>query len=334
MTQRIEELLLGASSSMCEVRRLVMRFGPTPLPVLITGPTGAGKGLVAEAIHATSRRTGRYVVANVAALGEGLVESELFGHVRGAFTSSTGARRGLLQHADHGTLFLDEIHRLSPSAQPKLLRVLETRLVRPVGSDNEVCTDFRLISAANQDLEALVDAGRFQGDLSARLARLVICVPPLREHIEDLPILAERCMLALGELAPARLTQSALDALMAYDWPRNVRELQTVIERAAVLADGPWIDRVNVSDAISAGKRNGAISRVPQHEPIAYRLPRSNDPVAERERRLLTALERSGDRVKDAAVLLGVSPNTVYRWMSEFGIATPERRSTRRLTRA
>jgi DNA-binding NtrC family response regulator len=322
---RIEQLLLGSSPSMGEVRRLVMRFGPTPLPILVTGPTGAGKGLVAQAIHESSSRTGRYVVANVAALGDGLVESELFGHVRGAFTSSTGARRGLVQHADQGTLFLDEIHRLSPAAQPKLLRVLETRLVRPVGSDNEVRADFRLISAANEDLEALVEAGRFQSDLLGRLSRLVIHVPSLSEHIEDLPVLAEQFIRGLEGLGAMGFTKAALDVLMNHEWPRNVRELQTVVERAAILANGPLIDRADAIAAISAGIGRAA---------SAYRAVRSIDPDAQRERRLLDALTCSGHRVKGAAALLGVSVNTVYRWMSEFGIATPERRSTRRLSDA
>jgi DNA-binding NtrC family response regulator len=259
VTGRIEELLLGNSSHMREVRRLVGRFGPTRLPVLVTGPTGAGKGLVAQAIHASSRRNGRYVAANVAALGDGLIESELFGHVRGAFTSSAGARHGLVQHADHGTLFLDEIHRLSPTAQPKLLRVLETQLVRPVGSDNEVRSDFRVVSAANEDLESLVNAGRFQGDLLGRLARLVIHVPPLVEHAEDIPVLAERFVSGLEGCCGARFTPAGFHALMEHDWPRNVRELQVVVERAAILADRPWIDRTDVVEAIHVGQRPGCV---------------------------------------------------------------------------
>lgn len=317
---RVEALLLGTSPQIREVRRLVVRFGPTPLPVVVTGPTGAGKGLVAQALHESSRRPGRFVAANVAALGDGLVESELFGHVRGAFTNSAGSRRGLAQHADRGTLFLDEIHRLSPVAQPKLLRALDTQLIRPVGSDNEIRADFRVISAANEDLEDLVDAGRFQGDLLARLSRLVIHVPPLVDHIDDVPLLAERFVQSLEGCAGSRFTQTGFDALMEYDWPRNIRELRTVVERAAILADRPWIDRSDVMAAIQVGQRT-------RHRPLS-----STSPNAQRERRLLDALEASGGQVRGAATLLGVSLNTAYRWLTEFGIATPERRRRPRAT--
>lgn len=332
MTDRIEQLLLGDSAAMRKVRRLVSRFGPTALPVLVTGPTGAGKGLVAQALHETSRRAGRFVVANVAAFGDGVIESELFGHVRGAFTSSTGSRRGLIQHADRGTLFLDEIHRLSRTAQPKLLRVIETQFVRPVGSDNEMRVDFRIVSAANEDLEALADVGRFQGDLLARVSRLVIHVPPLVEHMEDLPLLTERFVRGLDGGEAARFTPSALAALMEYDWPRNVRELQAVVERAVILAERPLIDRTDVRDSIAVSWRQApAVHTHPSVMPAT--IVRSViDAAARRERSIIEALEASGGRVKVAATVLGVSPNTVYRWMSEFGIATPERRSSRRVS--
>jgi DNA-binding NtrC family response regulator len=282
---------------------------------------------VAQALHASSRRKGRYVVTNVAALGDGLIESELFGHVRGAFTSSAGARHGLVQHADHGTLFLDEIHRLSPTAQPKLLRVLETQLVRPVGSDHEVRSDVRVVSAANEDLETMVDAGRFQGDLLARLARLVIHVPPLVDHVEDVPLLAERFVNGLEGFSGARLTPAALDALKDYDWPRNVRELQIVVERAAILCDRPWIDRMDVVAAIQVGRPECAGPRVRDARPLSAKA--GQDLTARRERRLIDALQASGGRVRLAATALGVSRNTVYRWMGELGIAPQERRSAR-----
>lgn len=327
MSERIDELLLGSSSQMCEVRRLVARFGPTPLSVLVTGPTGAGKGLVAQALHVSSRRRGRYVVANVAAFGDGLVETELFGHVRGAFTGAAGSRHGLVQHADHGTLFLDEIHRLSATAQPKLLRVLDTQLVRPVGSDTEVRSDVRVVAAANEDLETMVDAGRFQGDLLARLARLVIHVPPLINHIQDIPLLAERFVNGLEGFSGSRFTPAAFDALKEYDWPRNVRELQVVVERAAILCDRPWIDRVDVVAAIGAGRPECAPSRARDARPLSAKP--GEDLTARRERRLLGALQASGGRVRVAATALGVSRNTVYQSMCELGIAPQERRSSR-----
>jgi DNA-binding NtrC family response regulator len=318
-------LLLGDSPQMREVRRLVRKFAPTMLPVLITGPTGSGKGLVAAALHKASGRKGRYVVANMAALGDGLFESELFGHVRGSFTSSTGPRRGLLQHADGGTVLLDEIHRLSVTAQPKLLRCLETQLVRPVGSDHEVHADFRIVAAANEDLETLVDVGRFQNDLLARLSRLVIDVPPLVDHLEDVPALAERFLHAAPANQAMRITDGGIRALLEYDWPRNVRELQVVIERAYVLAEEPYIDRADVQTAIASGTRRsnsaGRASRaVPGHP----------DTLAERERVIRSTLRETGGKVRLAAARLGISRMTLYRWMTELGIATPERRSSRR----
>lgn len=330
MTEPADQLLIGHSPPMREVRRLVARFAVTGLPVLVTGPTGAGKGLVARALHESSGRPGRYVVANVAALGDGLVDSELFGHVRGAFTGSIGSRRGLIQHADRGTLLLDEVHRLSPLAQPKLLRVLETAYVRPVGSDSEIRCDCRIISAANQDLEALVDAGRFQEDLLARVSRLVIHVPPLRDRIEDVPELAERFVLGVSRSNGSRFTHAGLSTLMEHDWPRNVRELQAVVERAAILSDHPWIDRSDIMSAIHVG-RLAAPSSVREPAEVARDGKSTTYLAARRERQLLEALESSGGHVRAAAVLLRVSPNTVYRWMGEFGVPTPERRRRRRI---
>ena len=322
------ELLLGDSQPMQELRRLVVKFAPTSLPVLIAGPTGSGKGVVARALHVASGRSGRYVVTNMAAFGEGLLESELFGHVRGAFTSSTGTRRGLLQMAHGGTAFLDEVHRLSASAQPKLLRVLETGLLRPVGSDDEVRSDFRVVSAANENLEMLVDAGRFQGDLLARLSRLVIHVPPLVDHLDDVPLLAHRFVQGLVGVRSVCITNSAMDALMEHDWPRNVRELQAVVERAAILAEGSWIDRTEVREAIAAGVRRPDMDRSdPRRASLA--IPERPDRIARRERKLLEALEKSQGRVRLAAVQLGVSKKTVYRWLRELNIDPPERRRPR-----
>ena len=321
---RLEELLIGASLQMREVRRLVARFGPTPLPVLVTGATGVGKGLVAQALHESSRRTGEFVPANVAALGDGLVESELFGHVRGAFTSATGSRRGLAKQAHGGTLFLDEIHRLSPVAQPKLLRAVETKMIRPVGSDSEARADFRVIAAANEDLRTLVDAGRFQADLLARLSRLVIHVPPLGEHREDIPLLAERFVRALEGFATARFTQSGFDALMEHDWPWNVRELQVVVERACVLAEHPIIDRAAIQSAMRAGLRHERTGESLSTSPYDCR-----ECLTEREHLLRSTLKNAGGKVRLAAAQLGVSRMTLYRWMTELGIATPERRRRR-----
>jgi two-component system nitrogen regulation response regulator NtrX len=320
MLDSADDVLLGDSLQMCEVRRLVGKFGPTRLPVLITGPTGAGKGLVATALHRASSRKGRYVVANMAALSDGLVESELFGHVRGSFTSSTGSRRGLLQTADGGTVLLDEVHRLSAIAQPKLLRSLETQLVRPVGSDHEVRSDFRVVAAANEDLERLVEAGRFQDDLLARLSRLVIRVPPLIDHLEDVPLLAQRFLRTLAG-GNVHITDCGMQALLEYHWPRNVRELEVVVERAWVLADEPLIDRRDIQTAIASGIRPTETHRSVQED---------RDPRSERERLIRSTLREAGGKVRIASARLGVSRMTLYRWMEQLGIATPERHSNRR----
>lgn len=328
MLDSTTDTLLGNSSQMSEVRRLARKFGPTRLPVLIVGPTGSGKGLVAAALHKASARRGHYVVANMAALSEGLLETELFGHVRGSFTSSTGSRRGLLQHADGGTVLLDEIHRLSPHAQPKLLRSLETQLVRPVGSDREVRSDFRVVAAANEDLEALVDAGRFQNDLLARLSRLVIHVPPLVNHLEDVPLLANQFLHIVAADPVIRITDNGMRALLEYDWPHNVRELQAVIERAHLLAEQPLIDRRDIQTAIASGIRRDDIDARPAKAAEAW------DPIAERERLIRSMLCATGGKVRLAAIQLGVSRMTLYRWMEQLGIATPERRGSRNALRA
>ena len=318
-------LLLGDSLPMRAIRRLVDKFGPTPLPVLVTGPTGSGKGLIAKALHDASRRAGRYVVANMAAFGDGLLESELFGHVRGAFTNSTGARRGLLLHADLGTIFLDEVHRVSAVAQPKLLRVLETQLVRPVGSDSELKSTFRVVSAANEDLEMLVARGRFQGDLLGRLSRLVINVPPLLDHSDDIPVLAGYFLSAMNGVGATAFTAGAMRLLQEYNWPRNVRELQAVVERASILADNAVIDRSDILAALQCG---APPSPSPANNALVLPL-RHWDPLAQRERQVIDALRAGGGKVRAAAIHLGVSRKTLYRWLQDLGIQPPERRRVR-----
>jgi two-component system response regulator HydG len=317
--------LLGDSMPMRDLRRLVNKFGPTSLPVLVTGPTGSGKGLVAKALHEASRRTGRYVVANMAAFGDGLLESELFGHVRGAFTNSTGSRRGLLLHADLGTIFLDEVHRVSAVAQPKLLRVLETQLVRPVGSDTELKSTFRVVSAANEDLEMLVECGRFQGDLLGRLSRLVITVPPLVDHTEDIPVLAAHFLAAMDGMGATTFTPGAMQLLRQYHWPRNVRELQAVVERASILSDGPLVDRSDILSALNC-------AAPPSHGPSTSTRPSplsDDNGLAQRERRVIEALRAGGGKVRTAAIHLGISRKTLYRWLQDLGIQPPERRRVR-----
>ncbi|HJR63809.1 MAG TPA: sigma 54-interacting transcriptional regulator, partial [Gemmatimonadaceae bacterium] len=225
---------------MARVRELVRQIAPTELSVLIEGPTGAGKELVAQAMHAASRRSGRLVAFNVCAIAETMFEDALFGHVRGAFTGATSDAAGYLVEADKGTVFLDEISGLAMGMQAKLLRVLETREFRPVGARLDRRSDFRVVAATNEPLATLLAERRIRADLAYRLGGVVIQVPSLRERPEDVPVLAcrfmERARASCG--IAVRLSGEALHALQQYDWPGNVRELKNVVERAAVLAEG------------------------------------------------------------------------------------------------
>ncbi|MCU0682925.1 MAG: sigma-54 dependent transcriptional regulator [Polyangiaceae bacterium] len=239
--------LIGQSPPIVALRERVRKIAPTDATVLILGESGTGKELVARALHAQSRRRARPLVAlNCAAIAEGLVESELFGHEKGAFTGATASYPGLLKAADGGTLFLDEIGELPPGAQARLLRVLQAGEVRPVGSTRTVRVDVRLLAATHRDLGAMVKAGAFRGDLYFRLRVLEIKLPPLRDRGGDVLTLArallERAARRLGR-AGLRLRAEAEAALVTHPWPGNVRELENAIERAAVLAEG---------DAISA----------------------------------------------------------------------------------
>src|SRR5215510_4503426 len=238
--------LLGKSAVMQRLFRLLERLAASQSTVLIQGESGTGKELVARALHYNgARRRHPFVPVNCAAMPEGLLESELFGHTRGAFTGADMARRGLFLEAAHGTIFLDEIGEMPLGMQAKLLRVLEQRQIRPVGSDREVEVDVRVLAATNQDLASAVQQGTFREDLYYRLRVMPVHVPPLREHREDIPLLAETFVqrhAAANKLEPRRFTREALRCLEQYDWPGNVRQLSHVIERAVTLSNGEWID--------------------------------------------------------------------------------------------
>ncbi len=238
--------LLGKSASMQRLFNLLERLSRTQSSVLIQGESGTGKELVARALHYHSPRAHHpFVPINCAAMPEGLLESELFGHVKGAFTGAQIARKGLFLEATHGTIFLDEIGEMPVGMQAKLLRVLEQRQIRPVGSDREVQVDVRVLAATNRDLESEVRQGNFREDLFYRLKVMMVQVPPLREHPDDIPFLAETFLQRYTDEAnvgPHRFTREALRCLETYPWPGNVRELSHVIERAVTLCDGEWID--------------------------------------------------------------------------------------------
>jgi len=238
----IRSRILGRTPEIHRLFDLIERVAPTRANVLITGETGTGKELVARAIHSASDRSRRpFIPVNCSALTETLLESELFGHQRGAFTGAVQSKRGLFEAARGGTLFLDEVSAMAPSTQVKLLRVLQERVITPVGSTETVPVDFRLVAATNEDLGELVRGGQFREDLFYRLNVFPIRVPPLRERREDIPLLANAFRLRFAEengLEAPPIRSETLSRMMAYDWPGNVRELENVIERSLILHAG------------------------------------------------------------------------------------------------
>ncbi len=243
---------------MREVLELAYRVSPSDVHVLIQGETGTGKGLIAETIHQHSRRsTGPFVAVDCGALSPTLIESELFGHVKGSFTGASANRCGLFQEADGGTLFLDEISELPLDLQTKLLRVCQYRQIRRLGSNQSIELDIRILAATNRDTRALIREGKFRPDLYFRLGVVSICLPPLRDRREDIALLAAYCLRKFAQCANGAqsISTEAMDALLDYSWPGNVRELENVIERATVLSrnnpielsDLPWELRLNAT---------------------------------------------------------------------------------------
>jgi Nif-specific regulatory protein len=241
----LSDELIGNSAALRQLRQLIERAGPRPSTVLIQGESGSGKELVAQGLHRHSpRRHGPLVVLNCAAIAPTLLEAELFGHVKGAFTGAVADRPGLFQQADEGTLFLDEIGELSPDCQAKLLRVIEGKGFRPVGGTAEVQTDVRIIAATHRDLERLVEQGDFRQDLFFRLCVIRLHVPPLRQHPEDIPALVDYFMDLFAGTGGrrAQLTPAALARLQEYAWPGNVRQLRAVLENAVMMSEADLVD--------------------------------------------------------------------------------------------
>jgi len=239
--------LVGESEAIVAVRRTVTRVAPHDSSVLITGETGTGKEVVARAIHQASNRPGQFIAINCGAVSGGVLESELFGHVRGAFTGAAQARKGLFRAADGGTLFLDELGEMPQELQVKLLRVLEAKVVRPVGGNQEEAIDVRVVAATNRDLVAEVRAGRFRSDLFARLLQWPVTMPPLRSRREDIPLLARHLLARKGSDAP--LAVDLAEALMLHHWPHNVRGLANVMSVALI---GASSDRITTTPEVAA----------------------------------------------------------------------------------
>ena len=251
--------VIGRSGGMRDVCAMVSRIADADVPVLVLGETGTGKGLVARALHNEGRRaSGPFVTVNCAALPEHLLESELFGHVRGAFTGAMSSRRGLIEEADGGTLFLDEIGEMALGLQAKLLHVVEQNVVRAVGANKEVQVDVRFVAATHRDLPARVASHEFREDLLFRLDVVSIEIPPLRHRRDDLPQLLEHFLGRARQKHPrsavARFHPEAMARLASYAWPGNVRELENMVERIVLLAQGPEISAADLPPAVAAAK--------------------------------------------------------------------------------
>jgi DNA-binding NtrC family response regulator len=302
--------IFGNSPAIADVREKIARVAPTDATVLITGETGTGKELVARAIHRNSRRADKPLVAvNCAAFTETLLESELFGHERGAFTGADKARQGLFEAAHEGTLFLDEAGEMSTEAQAKLLRVLVDGQVQKVGSTREKRVDVRVLVATHRNLQERVKRGQFRDDLYYRLAVFPIHVPPLRERKQDIPGLCEILSAQIAKdlkIQPLRLSATAVDKLMAYSFPGNIRELRNLLERAHILAHGSEIDELPITPEMADTSEMGTdmvswIDQLPQNLDIRQVL-------AEVERTLLKrALERANGVQAEAARTLNLS---------------------------
>ncbi|MGH7894852.1 MAG: sigma-54-dependent transcriptional regulator [Candidatus Binatia bacterium] len=306
--------IVGESPTMREVLALVAKVAPAPTTVLVEGETGTGKELVARAIHAASPRAGRlFVAVNCAALSEGILESELFGHRKGAFTGALADKKGLFEVADGGTLFLDEISETSPALQAKLLRVLQQGEIKPVGDTRDRRVDVRVIAATNRKLDDEVKAGRFREDLFYRLKVFPIRLPPLRDRMEDLPALAAHIVRRLAAQVRKDVgdpTPETIDALRRYVFPGNVRELENELERAILLADpGAPITEDLLSDHVTTASVPGVPPSVLQSRTDSF----------ERDQ-ILGAIQQAGGVKTRAAETLGITYRGLLKKMRRLGL--------------
>jgi two-component system response regulator HydG len=311
--------LLGTSPAIMEVRGLLQRFARTDATVLVTGESGTGKEVVARLLHASGpRKNGPFVAVNCAALPEALLESELFGHVRGAFTDARGNRSGLFAMANRGTLLLDEIGEMPLGLQTKLLRVLEERRVRPLGSSSELPVDVRVIAATNRDLEQAVLDGAVREDLYYRLNVLHVHLPPLRSRGSDVLLLAQSFLdgFAQGSGQPVQgISKAAAERLLAYPWPGNVRELRNCMERAVALTRFDHVAVDDLPERVRAFESRHVIVAGDDLDELAT--------LADVEKRyILRTLEAAGGNKSFAAQRLGISRKTLYRKLSEYGAAS------------
>jgi DNA-binding NtrC family response regulator len=306
--------IVGRSRAVQEVIKRAELVAETKSTVLILGETGTGKELVARAIHDRSaQRSMPLIKVNCAAIPEALLESELFGHIRGAFTGATTNKKGKFALADGGTIFLDEIATMSPTLQSKLLRVLQEREFEPLGAERSQRVDVRVIAATNRDLRQLVAQGKFQDDLFYRLNVIPIEIPPLRERREDIPALVEHFIKKHAQRTGRRLERiddDALAGLQQYEWPGNVRELENTIERAVVLSQGPTISSRAISVLGAAPQPSSALPSTKLRPNIEW---------VEKET-IRRALESAGGVKKDAAELMGISQRALSYYLAKYRI--------------
>jgi DNA-binding NtrC family response regulator len=314
---------VGEAPSVQEVFRTVAKVAPTNATVLLLGESGTGKELVAEAIHRVGARSrGPFVKVNCAALPEGLLESELFGHVKGSFTGAMGDREGRFEAADRGTLFLDEVGDIPLHTQVKLLRVLQTREIERVGDNRPVRVDVRLVAATNADLDARVRQGTFREDLYFRLKVVTIRIPPLRERRSDIPRLAEHFRRAYSERHGRPTTgfsPEVLRLIAAYDYPGNVRELENIVEAAVVLTETPEIGVAALPSELGGAQR---VEDLPESDVI--RIPAGTSLPEVEKAVILDALQRTGGNKTAAARILKIGLRTLYRKLEEYGAGTDD----------
>jgi DNA-binding NtrC family response regulator len=308
--------MVGRAPAMRALYDRIGRVAPTDTTVLATGETGVGKELVARGVHALSQRAkGPFVAVNCAALAEGVLESELFGHVRGAFTGAVRDRLGVFEAAHGGTLFLDEIGSTTPAVQARLLRTLQEREVTRVGSTTPVRVDVRVVAATNVDLRFLVKEGRFREDLYYRLSVFPLGVPPLRERVSDIPLLVDHALTRLGERLPQAsgslgCSPFAMRLLRQYEWPGNVRQLFAVLESASILAEGGRIEAQHLPAEVRGAQE---IAPTPRYRAVVD---------ADGERAAIeAALSHAGGTLSRAADLLGMGRTTLWRKVRAYGIA-------------
>jgi len=318
--------LVGRSEPMRRVLEQIRKVAVTDATVLVVGESGTGKELVARAIHdGGPRRSGPFVTVSCAAIPEGLLESELFGHERGAFTGAVRRRLGRFELADGGTLFLDEVGEIPPSLQVKLLRVLEEKRIERVGGEVSIDVDVRLVSATNRDLPRMVAEGRFREDLYYRLDVVPMRLPPLRERPGDVEELAQAFLARAAPRLGRRVSgfsSEAMELLRRHRWPGNVRELENLVEQALVFADGPLVTVLDLPEGIRAPARSGL--------PVPAGDKSLPDVLEDLEKELvLSALERARGVKAEAARLLGIKPSALYYKLEKYGIARDEPEGSR-----